>query len=139
MVDQAILYLRLRGDAPDVQGASSVNDQPPKQTARKADEPLSALEYLRGYGIRTATDLLYVWRTQDLQGSPNFEDMLKADCAEFANRIKVIVNTLEKTDWVPQLQYRRRQVTQLHEKPVEDPASFFDKEQTDVGWRGNSQ
>ncbi len=139
MVDQAILYLHLRGDAPHVQRASSANDQPPQQTARETDEPLSALEYLHGYGIRTATDLLYVWRTQDQQGSPNFKEMLEADCAKFANRIKVIVNTLEQTDWVPQLQYRRRQVTQLHEKPVEDPDSFFDKEKTDVGLLGNSQ
>jgi hypothetical protein len=132
MVDQAILYLHLRGSAPPVPPASNSSDQLPAAAATTAHEPVLALEYLRGYGIRTATDLMHVWRTKAKQGPSDFEEVLKAQSPDFAARVNVIVNALEDADWMPQLLYRRAQVTQLHEKPVANPKEFFEIETTIV-------
>ncbi len=133
MVDQAILYLHLRGGAPPL--AANSAEQLPAVATGMAGEPLSALEYLRGYGIRTATDLLHVWRLKAQTGSSDFEAVLRAQSAEFADRINVVVSALKEADWMPQLQYRRDQVTQLHEKPVTDPHEFFEIETASAGWR----
>jgi hypothetical protein len=133
MVDQAILYLHLRGNAPPEMAASL----PPDRQAA-SDDPLPALEYLHSYGIRTATDLLSVWHTKPGAVPSSFEAVLRAQAPGFADRINVIVQALAEADWMPQLQYRRAQVTQLHEKPVEDPNDFFAIEQSDVGWRNIS-
>jgi hypothetical protein len=130
MVDQAILYLHLRGAAPPELAASL----PPDKRAAADDLP-SALDYLRSYGIRTATDLLYVWQTKTGAGPSDFEVVLRAQAPDFADRINVIVHTLAEADWMPQLQYRRSQVTQLHERPVTNPQEFFQKETEDVSWR----
>lgn len=139
MVDQAILYLHLRGSAAPVPPASDSSDRLPAAAATTDDEPASALEYLRGYGIRTATDLVHVWRTKARQGSLDFEAVLRAQSSEFADRVNVVVNALEDADWMPQLLYRRAQVTQLHEKPVTDPHEFFEIETASVGWGANPQ
>jgi hypothetical protein len=128
MVDQAILYLHLRGSAPP---ASPSAERLPDATP--AGGPAPALQYLRGYGIRTATDLLHVWQTKAGQDSSDFKQVLQKQSAEFADRINVIVNALEEADWIPQLRYRRAQVTQLQEKPVADPGEFFLEE---TGQRG---
>jgi hypothetical protein len=120
MVDQAILYLHLRGSAPLGQQAKGKGD--------KDTEPITALEYLRSYGVRTATDLVHVWRTPDEAGTSNFKQVLRDQSGDFANRIDVIVHTLEDADWMPQLLYRRAQVTQLREKIVTDPELFFEEE-----------
>ncbi len=133
MVDQAILYLHLRGGAPSVLAASLPPDQP---AAAPADgDPLSALAYLRNYGIRTATDLLYVWQQKGETGQSDFEAMLQKQAPDFADRINIVVHALAEADWMPQLQYRRAQVTQLHEQPVTNPQEFYRKETEDVGWR----
>jgi MFS family permease len=122
MVDQAILYLHLRGSVPPASPADRLPEVAP------ADEPVPALQYLRGYGIRTATDLLYVWQTKAGQDCSDFKKVLQKQSEGFADRINVIVNALEEADWIPQLQYRRAQVNQLQEKPVTDPSEFFMEE-----------
>jgi hypothetical protein len=132
MVDQAILYLHLRGSAPSVPAASLSPEQ--SSVASPDRDPISALDYLRGYGIRTATDLLYIWQTNGASPS-NFEAVLRAQAPDFADRINVIVQALAEADWMPQLQYRRTQVTQLHERPITDPHKFFEIEKNDVGRR----
>jgi len=129
MVDQAILYLRVRGSAPPMRPVSSSTDQ---AADAEADERFAALRYLRGFGIRTATDLIHVWRkTEAEQSSCDFKAILEkqsADSADFADRLNVIVNALEDADWMPQLIYRRTQVAELHDKPVTSPREFFERE-----------
>ena len=117
MVDQAILYLHLRGSVPPAQPAKHSDDQAP-----------SALDYLRGYGIRTATDLIHAWRTTPNQGPSDFEVVLRKQSEEFADRIKIVVGTLKEADWMLQLLYRRALVTQLPKEPVTDPDGFFANE-----------
>jgi hypothetical protein len=133
MVDQAILYLHLRGGAPPELAASLPPDQLAASPATR--NPLSALDYLRSYGIRTATDLLYVWQTKTGAAPSDFEAVLRAQSPDFAERINIIVHALVEADWMPQLKYRRAQVTQLHERPVTNPQEFFQKETEDASWR----
>jgi hypothetical protein len=53
MFDQAILYLHLRGVVPVTRPASTPTESPaPAVEASPDDQPLSALDYLRSYGIR---------------------------------------------------------------------------------------
>jgi hypothetical protein len=137
MVDQAILYLHLR-DVPLVlsaePAASPPDDYPVKDKA--PDDRPPALKYLRGYGIRTATDLMQAWQATSSQGPSGFKAVLRKRSSEkFAERIEIIVNTLDEADWIPQLQYRRKQVAHLNETPVKDPKEFFAKETAGGGWR----
>lgn len=120
MVDQAILYLHLRGSAPPAQSAEHSDDQAPP-----------ALNYLRRYGIRTATDLIHAWRTTPGRGPADFEVVLRKQSEEFADRIQIVVGTLKEADGMLQLLYRRALVTQLPKGPVTDPDGFFAKE-TDI-------
>ena len=128
MVDQAILYLHLRGNAPPDwrPHARPINK-------RRPTDPLSALEYLRSYGIRTATDLLScLANTKPKQRTRILSRCCERSQPDFANRIDVIVQPLEDADWMPQLLYRRAQVTQLREKIVTDPDLFFEEETLNV-------
>ncbi len=122
MVDQAILYLHLRDNTPAVPEAAPSAER--------------SLDFLRRYGIRTATDLMHAWHPECPPEPSAFETILRKQCEseEFADRLKIVVNTLEQADWMPQLQYRRAQVTQLHETLVTDPDKFFEVETTGVGW-----
>ena len=112
MVDQAILYLHA-GTGRDAKTGQDSDSQ--KETT---------LKLLRGYGIRTATDLEQAWKEgflcSALQDDPQEQ--------HYTQRLTVIVKTLEDADWMPQLRYRREQVTQLQEKPVTDPQEFFEIE-----------
>ncbi len=133
MVDQAILYLHLRDSSPPAQTASPSADQ--RSAATTADETAPAVKYLRRYGIRTATDLIRAWRTEAQLGARDLKKILRDESADFSDQINVIVNALEDADWIPQLQYRRAQVMQLHENPVKNPREFFEMEKTGVDWR----
>ena len=128
MFDQAILYLHLRGVAPVTQPASSPIGSSTPETEATPAEPLSALDYLRTYGIRTATDLLQTWQARPGSERSDLETILRNRSPELADRLSVIVPTLRDDDWMPQLGYWREQITKSPDKPATDPLDLIQRE-----------
>jgi hypothetical protein len=149
MVDQAILYLHVNDSAPAVPATLSAASSPAEQQtatllpvdrkpagSRSADHQV--VEYLRGYGIRTATDLVHIWQPKTGQNISDFRALLQEqskESKEFAARINIIVSALEAADWMPQLLYRRAEVARPQESPVANPDEFFRTETARVGRR----
>jgi len=129
MFDQAILYLHLRDVPAEAMSASA----PAESAAQKVDSPAdvappSLRDYLRSYGIRTATDLLSAWQTKSEAGESVLETILRSRTPELADRLMVIVSALQDDDWMPQLRYWRVQITQRPPKAVTDPLAFIKQE-----------
>jgi hypothetical protein len=129
MLDQAILYLHLRGAGPLSPSATTTAEAATPQADALADaEPQTARDYLRSYGIRTATDLLAAWPTESTAGKAVLETILRSRAPELADRLRVIVSALQDDDWMPQLCYWRAQITQKPPTPVSDPQTFIKQE-----------
>jgi hypothetical protein len=128
MFDQAILYLHLRGVAPVAPPALSPDGSPAPESEATPAEPPSARDYLRTYGIRTATDLLQAWPAKPDSGRSDFETILRTRSPELADRLSVIVPALRDDDWMPQLGYWREQITKSPDKPATDPLELIQRE-----------
>lgn len=129
MFDQAILYLHLRDMPPEAQSAltSTESSTPPADASVDTKSP-STRDYLRSYGIRTATDLLMAWQAESESGQSALETILRPRAPELADRLSIIVSTLQDDDWMPQLRYWRAQITQRPLKPVTEPLMFIQQE-----------
>ena len=108
--------------------ATPIESPAPAGEAPPDGEPLSALDYLRRYGIRTATDLLWAWQAKPDAGPSDFETILRTRSPELADRLTVIVPALQDDDWMPQLRYWREQVTKRPDKPATDPHELIQLE-----------
>ena len=128
MFDQAILYLHLRGDLPLAPSASTPIESPGPAAESPASEPISMRDYLRNYGIRTATDLLWAWQAPPDSDRSDLETILRTRSPELADRLTVIVPALRDDDWMPQLCYWREQVNKRPDKPATDPLELIQQE-----------
>ncbi|MCP5053101.1 MAG: hypothetical protein GY940_38395 [bacterium] len=84
LVDQAILYLHVRGKAPD------------------SDK--DALQLLKENGIRTATDLIYTYRPScNVEPDKSLLNLLGPGKDEKPQRLKIILNALVDDEWLQYL------------------------------------
>jgi hypothetical protein len=121
--------LHLRDMPPEAQSAltSTESSTPPADASVDTKSP-STRDYLRSYGIRTATDLLMAWQAESESGQSALETILRPRAPELADRLSIIVSTLQDDDWMPQLRYWRAQITQRPLKPVTEPLMFIQQE-----------
>ncbi len=138
MFDQAILYLHLRDVPADTRQEAVSSTEPTDKTeaGRTAGSP-TGREVLRSYGVRTATDLLAAWPTGPQSGTSILEPILRSYKPELADRLRVVVTTLQDDDWMPQLRYWRAQITRKSAAPVSTLQDFLDAEKLDQGEFGS--
>ena len=95
MVDQAILYLHVRGPA-EVQ-----------ETRADSTKPLSAMERLCQYGIRTATDLKEAYEAAKNRGEEKELLCLLGPPNAEVKRLQVILDALQDDEWMVNLRHWR--------------------------------
>lgn len=108
LVDQAILYLHVDGEV-DAADAGTASDG-----GAVTAGPSEALQYLRSYGIRTATDLIQAYRP-DPDQPPNEQllNLLGPEDETRPKRLRVILDALRDDEWLDYLVHWRRQSREL--------------------------
>jgi hypothetical protein len=111
LVDQAILYLHVRGpveigtvtehtqenEGEESHAAENQESKNNKKTKKSGER--GALKYLRQYGIRTASDLVRVFESADDEETKKLLDLLGPKDKSKPRRLRVILDALEDDEW----------------------------------------
>jgi hypothetical protein len=118
-VDQAVLYLHVRGPAALVAGT------------RLDENDDGALQVLSAHGIRTATDLERAYKlSRHRRSDARFLHLLDAPSAP-VHRLQVVLDALEDDEWMVYLRNWRNQ--SMLGEPVASVEEFVDEAGRDIG------